>query len=103
MKKFHEVQELKADEVYLYLTVDGQPYHIRWTDCSPTLAQATHRHRLITKVSPSGYGLHWPLIDKDLAITPLLQRAEPAVDTEPGPDDVWVIPEPAQPTSTSAS
>jgi hypothetical protein len=102
MEKFHEVQELKADETYLYLTVDGQPYHIRWTDCSTTLAQATHQQRLIIEVSPSGYGLHWPLIDEDLAITPLLGRAEPAVDTASSPDDVWIMPEPAQSTGAPA-
>jgi hypothetical protein len=33
------------------------------------------------EVSPSGYGLHWPLIDEDLAITPLLKKAE-ALETE---------------------
>jgi hypothetical protein len=27
-------------------------------------------------VSSSGYGIHWPEIDEDLAITPLLRRAE---------------------------
>ncbi|WP_165360805.1 DUF2442 domain-containing protein [Candidatus Chloroploca sp. Khr17] len=27
-------------------------------------------------VSPSGYGIHWPEVDEDLALTPLLQDAE---------------------------
>jgi hypothetical protein len=97
MKKFHEVQGLKADEMYLYLTVDGQSYRIYWKDCSPRLDQAMHRQRLVVEVSPSGYGLHWPLIDKDLAITPLLQRAERAewvIDVEASQHNVWIMPEP---------
>ena len=94
MKKFHEVQGLKADETYLYLAVDGQSYRIRWTACSPRLAQALHRQRLVVKVSPSGYGLHWPLIDEDLAITPLLQQAKGVTSIEADQYNVWIIPEP---------
>jgi len=30
-------------------------------------------------VAPSGYGIHWPELDEDLAITPLLKRAEALV------------------------
>ncbi len=32
--------------------------------------------RVLIQVSPAGYGLHWPLIDEDLAIEPLLRQAE---------------------------
>lgn len=28
------------------------------------------------EVSPSGYGIHWPELDEDLAVTPLLRHAE---------------------------
>ena len=28
------------------------------------------------ELSPSGYGIHWPLIDEDLAVGPLLRTAE---------------------------
>ncbi len=95
MKKFHYVQEIEADKTYLYLTVDGQSYRVRWTDCSPRLAQALHRQRLVVEVSPSGYGLHWPLIDEDLAITPLLQQAERVMSIEASQYQVWIMPEPA--------
>ncbi len=94
MEKFHEVQGLKADEMYLYLTVDGQSYRIRWAVCSPRLAQALHRQRLVVEVSPSGYGLHWPLIDEDLAIRPLLQQAERIASIEADQYNVWIMPEP---------
>ncbi len=76
MEKAHDVQAIHANESYLYLTVDGKSYRIRWTDCSPLLAKATQAQRQRFQVTPSGYGIHWPEIDEDLAITPLLKNAE---------------------------
>ena len=75
-KKLHTVQPVHMDDVYLHLIVDGQAYRIRWADCSPRLMQATLSQRRNLDVSPSGYGIHWPEIDEDLAITPLLEHAE---------------------------
>lgn len=71
-----EVQILTTDSAFLYLIVDKQFYRISWQNCSPLLEQATELERKRIEVSPSGYGLHWPLIDEDLAITPLLDVAE---------------------------
>ena len=76
MNKIHEIDSIRTDEAYLYLTVDGQSYRIQWADCSPRLLRATSDQRKRFEVSPSGYGIHWPEIDEDLAITPLLESAE---------------------------
>lgn len=76
MDLIHDVHSISGDTTYLYLTVDAQAYRIRWVDCSPLLAKASQAQRLHLDVSPSGYGLHWPQLDEDLAITPLLQHAE---------------------------
>jgi hypothetical protein len=76
MSKIHNVQFIQVDDTFLHLTVDGQSYHIRLEECSPRLARATPAQRQHVEVSPSGYGLHWPEVDEDLAITPLLQHAE---------------------------
>lgn len=75
-QKIHNVQSVSANHTHLYLIVDGQTYRIQWVDCSDKLARASQTEREYIEVSPSGYGLHWPLIDEDLAITPLLQQAE---------------------------
>jgi hypothetical protein len=82
MDKMHNVGSVRVDNTFLYLTVDGQSYRIRWDSCSSRLAKATLRQRRRLEVSPSGYGIHWPEIDEDLAITPLLQRAEIVVTEE---------------------
>jgi uncharacterized protein (DUF433 family) len=75
-KKVHDVTEVWTDTMHLYLTVDGRSYRIRWTDCSPRLLAASDRQRHRFDVSPSGYGIHWPEIDEDLAIAPLLLQVE---------------------------
>jgi hypothetical protein len=76
MDKIHHVRKVKVDETYLYLTIDGEAYRIRWADMSQRLASATITQRKHLEVSPSGYGIHWPWLDEDLAITPLLEYAE---------------------------
>jgi len=76
MDKVHNVQSIDADEIYLYLTVDDKSYRIRWEACSPRLSKANLAQRKRFDVASSGYGIHWPEIDEDLAITPLLQHAE---------------------------
>ncbi len=76
MDKVHDVQGVEVDDTYLYLTVDGQAYRIRWEDCSRRLMEATRSQRSCLEVSPSGYGIRWPEVDEDLAITPLLRHAE---------------------------
>lgn len=75
-KKIHEIEIFKTDDTFLYLRVDSRSCRIRWIDCSPNLVRANQTEREYMEVSPSGYGLHWPLIDEDLAVTPLLKNAE---------------------------
>jgi len=75
-KIVHDVSWVWTDTTHLYLTVDGRSYRIRWTDCSPRLLAAGDWQRQRFDVSPSGYGIHWPEIDEDLAISPLIHQAE---------------------------
>lgn len=75
-KKVHEVSAVQFDNYFLYLLVDEQAYRIQWKECSERLLQAQDDQRRFVRVSPSGYGLHWPLVDEDLAIDPLLQHAQ---------------------------
>lgn len=76
MNKIYNIELVEVDDTYLHLTVDGKAYRIRWEDCSPKLAKASQAQRKSIDIAPSGYGIHWPEIDEDLAITPLLKRAE---------------------------
>jgi hypothetical protein len=82
--KIHEVEIAHTDNCYLYLNVDHQLYRVSWQQCSPRLSRAMSQERAFIQISPSGYGLHWPLLDEDLAINPLLNLAE-RMDRLPAP------------------
>ena len=56
----------------LILIIDNATVSIPWEKCSARLAQASLIERTQAELSPSGYGIHWPLLDEDLAVGPLL-------------------------------
>ena len=55
---------------------EGSTISIPWERCSDRLAHASPAERDRAILSPSGYGINWPLIDEDLAIGPLLRMAK---------------------------
>jgi len=59
----------------LVVITDTGRISIRWERCSERLAHASFVERSRAELSPSGYGIHWPLLDEDLAIGPLLSMA----------------------------
>jgi hypothetical protein len=52
--------------------VDGKEYSFALKDISQRLAKASPSQRATYEISPSGYGIHWPIIDEDLSIDGLL-------------------------------
>jgi len=56
----------------LILIVDRQEHIFPLLQISKRLAQASKIERERYQISPSGYGIHWPLIDEDLSIDGLL-------------------------------
>ena len=56
----------------LIVTTETGSVSIPWDRCSERLARASFAERSRAKLSPAGYGIHWPLIDEDLAVGPLL-------------------------------
>jgi hypothetical protein len=59
----------------LVVILEGESVSIPWEKCSERLARASLTERSLAVLSPSGYGIHWPLIDEDLAVGPLLKAA----------------------------
>lgn len=59
----------------LVVIMETGPVSIRWEKCSERLAHASPLERSKVELSPSGYGIHWPLLDEDLAVGPLLSMA----------------------------
>jgi len=72
MNKYHEIEKILFEKETLLLTLDGKKYSFVLADISRRLAKATPAERAAYEISPSGYGIHWPLLDEDLSIDGLL-------------------------------
>ena len=72
MEMHHKVENVHVDKGILYLTVDGNNIQHKLNELSPLLATANKEEQKAIEVSPSGYGIHWPLIDEDISIDGLL-------------------------------
>ena len=72
MKKYHEIEKVAFEKERLILKVDGKKYSFPLADVSRRLADASCAEREKYEISPSGYGIHWPLIDEDLSIDALI-------------------------------
>ena len=57
----------------LQIEVDGKKYDFELKEISQKLLKATAIERNFFKILPSGYGIHWPLIDEDLAVDDLIR------------------------------
>ena len=72
MKKHHHITELRFDEDCMILTIDGREKTFQVSEISPALQNASKKEKNLFEISPSGYGIHWPLLDEDLSIDGLL-------------------------------
>jgi hypothetical protein len=83
MKPYHQVTGLRFEGDVMILTIDGQEKRFQVSDISPALQHASEQERDLFEISPSGYGIHWPLLDEDLSIDGLLGVAhEPQKTTK---------------------
>jgi hypothetical protein len=75
MSKIHQVQSIDFTDNELVLSVDNQTYYLPLIEISEKLTKASDMERKVYKISPSGYGIHWLLIDEDLSIDGLIKLA----------------------------
>lgn len=68
----HLIENINFVDDLLQIEVDGKKYEFALKDISLKLLQATTIERNFFKISPSGYGIHWPLVDEDLAVDGLI-------------------------------
>lgn len=74
MKKYHEVSDIHFIDKILKIKIDGEHYEFEIAAISKRLANASAIERKRYEISPSGYGIHWPLIDEDLSIDGFLGK-----------------------------
>lgn len=72
MKAHHDIKNLRFSGEFMILTVDGNEKTFNLKDISHALERASEKERNTYKISPSGYGIHWPLLDEDISIDGLL-------------------------------
>jgi hypothetical protein len=72
MDKAHEVSGVGFPGTMLHLRVDGKDYEVDVAQLSTRLAAATPEQQANCKISPAGYGIHWPDLDEDLSIDGLI-------------------------------
>ena len=76
MNATHKIQEITFEKDMISLKVDGKLIRILLDKISLKLKRANEMQRNFYKISPSGYGIHWPLIDEDLSINAMIKQAE---------------------------
>lgn len=69
----HKIETIHFNQDFIILTIDGNKLTIPLDKLSAKLKSATDIERNFYKISPSGYGIHWPLIDEDLSIEGILR------------------------------
>ena len=72
----HLIQEITFERDTMTLKIDGQQIKVILDKVSPRLKGANDMQRQFYKISPSGYGIHWPLIDEDLSVDAILKIAK---------------------------
>jgi len=71
----HNIQSINFNEKEMELEIDGRKLKIALVNVSNKLLNASEIERNFYKVSLSGYGIHWPLIDEDLSVDALVKIA----------------------------
>jgi len=74
MEKAYNIKQVSFESDFIILMVDNQVIKLKLSDVSQKLAKATQTEREDFKISPSGYGIHWRLLDEDLSINGLLSQ-----------------------------
>ena len=69
----HKIENIEFRLDIMLLFVDGQEIQVPLELVSNRLKLATDLERTMYKISPSGYGIHWPLIDEDLSVEKLVK------------------------------
>ena len=72
MTPYHEVSNIRIGDNSLLLIIDGTEYEFAFAGISKRLSNAPRLEREKFELSPSGYGIHWPLLDEDISIDGLL-------------------------------
>ena len=69
----HIINDVSFGQNTISLSIDGKTFELQLDILSKKLKDASALQRTFYKISPSGYGIHWPLIDEDLSVDFILK------------------------------
>ena len=69
----HNIEAIYFEADFICLKVDGNSIKLPLAQISKKLALANEIQRNFFKISPAGYGIHWPLLDEDLSVDFMLK------------------------------
>lgn len=72
MKKHHSIENVRFQGESLLLAIDGEEKSFPLHEVSSVLDKASDKEKNTFEISPSGYGIYWPLLDEDISIDGLL-------------------------------
>ncbi|NLD36230.1 MAG: DUF2442 domain-containing protein [Desulfatiglans sp.] len=72
MSKYHKIENIKFEGDNLLIKIDGKDRSFPLSEISSVLKDASDEELNSYVISPSGYGIHWPLLDEDISIDGLL-------------------------------
>ena len=70
--RYHQVNNIEIENGFLNILVNGKHIQFELSSISNILGNARGKEVNVYEVSPSGYGIHWPLLDEDISIDGLL-------------------------------
>jgi hypothetical protein len=73
MNKPYNIQGIHFRKDRLILIVNEKEYRFKLEGISPKFRKAGKKERELFEISPSGYGIHWPLLDEDLSVEALIK------------------------------
>jgi hypothetical protein len=76
MKKNHQVKGIYFQDNYLFISIDEILYKFPLEIISQSLLKDSETERQIYQIFPSGYGIHWLVIDEDLSIDSLINLSK---------------------------
>jgi len=61
MIAIHNIEKVSFEANFITLQIDGEALILNLDKLSPKLFKTNKMERELYKISPSGYGIHWPL------------------------------------------
>lgn len=69
------IQSITFQKEEMIIEIDNLKYNINLKKVSEKLFNATADERNNYEISPTNYGIYWPLIDEDLSIKGLIEKS----------------------------